>query len=203
MKANEVLEVLKISRITLKRLREKEIIKAIRKPNGYYEYDDKSVYEYLLKSTGKQIERKTIIYARVSTRKQKKDLENQIELCKQFCLSNGWKIHGIYKDIAPALDFDNRKEFNQLIQKIIKYEIERIIISFKDRLTRTGFNFFENLFKIFGTEIIVINNFLNEKSDEEELMEEIFTLLHNFSMKFYSKRRIIKNCIRNIKNEII
>jgi len=80
MKANEVLEVLRINRITLKRLREKGIIKAIRETNGYYEYDEKSVYEYLLKSTGKQIERKTIIYARVSARKQKKDLENQIEL---------------------------------------------------------------------------------------------------------------------------
>jgi len=48
MKANEVLE---LSRITLKRLREKSIIKAIRKPNGYYEYAEKSVYEHLLKST--------------------------------------------------------------------------------------------------------------------------------------------------------
>ncbi len=197
MKASEVLEVLRISRITLKRLRDKGIIKAVRKPNGHYEYDEKSVYEYLLKSTGKQIERKTIIYARVSTKKQKKDLENQIELCKQFCISNGWKIHGIYKDIASALDFDNRKDFNQLIQEIKQYKVERVIISFKDRLTRTGFNFFENLFKTFGTQIVVINDYTNEKSDTEELMEEIFTLLHSFSMKFHSKRRTIKKCIEN------
>ena len=197
MKASEVLEVLRISRITLKRLRDKGVIKAVRKPNGHYEYDEKSVYEYLLKSTGKQIERKTVIYARVSTRKQKKDLENQIELCKQFCISNGWKIHGIYKDVASALDFDNRKDFNQLIQEIMQYKVERIVISFKDRLTRTGFNFFENLFKTFGTQIIVINDYTNEKSDTEELMEEIFTLLHSFSIKFYSKRRTIKKCIEN------
>lgn len=197
MKANEVLEVLRISRITLKRLRDKGIIKAVRKPNGHYEYDEKSVYEYLLKSTGKQIERKTIIYARVSTRKQKKDLENRIELCKQFCISNGWKIHGIYKDVASALDFDNRKDFNQLIQEIMQYKVERVVISFRDRLTRTGFNFFENLFKTFGTQIVVINDYTNEKSDTEELMEEIFTLLHSFPMKFYSKRRTIKKCIEN------
>ena len=198
MKASEVLEVLRISRITLKRLRDKGIIKAVRKPNGHYEYDEKSVYEYLLKSTGKQIERKTIIYARVSIRKQKKDLENQIELCKQFCISNGWKIHGIYKDIASALDFDNRKDFNQLIQEIMQYKVERVVISFKDRLTRTGFNFFENLFKTFGTQIVVINDYANERSDTEELMEEIFTLLHSFSMKFHSKRRTIKKCIENV-----
>ncbi len=113
MKASEVLEVLRISRITL--IREKGLIKAVRKPNGHYEYDEKSVYEYLLKSTGKQIERKTVIYARVST----------------------------------------------------------------------------------GAKIIVINDYTNEKSETEELMEEIFTLLHSFPMKFYSKRRTIKKCIEN------
>ncbi len=64
MKESEVLEVLRISRITLKRLK-KGLIKAVGKPNGYYECDEKSVYEYLFKSAGKQIERETIIYARV------------------------------------------------------------------------------------------------------------------------------------------
>jgi len=79
----------------------------------------------------------------------------------------------------------------------MQYKVERIVISFKDRLTRTGFNFFENLLKTFGTQIVVINDYTNEKSDTEELMEEIFTLLHSFSMKFYSKRRTIKKCIEN------
>ncbi len=197
MKANEVLETLRISRLTLKRLKDKGIIKAIQKPNGQYEYDEKSVYEYLLKSTGKQVQRKTIIYCRVSTIKQKEDLENQIELCKQFCISNGWQIHGIYKDIASALDFDSRKDFNELLKEIMQYKVEKVIVSYKDRLTKTSFNFFENLFKTFGTQIVVINDYLNEKSDTEELMEEIFTLLHSFSMKFDLKRKAIERCIKN------
>ena len=195
MKAKEVMELLRISRSTLNRLRWENKIKVNKLPNGYYDYDEKSVYEYLLKTTGKPVKRRTVLYARVSTNKQKKDLENQLELLKQFCINNGWTIDGIYKDIASALNFDSRKDFNELLKEILNYRIERVVITYKDRLTRTGFNFFENLFKSYGTEIIVINNYTNEKSSTEELMEEIFTLLHSFSMKFYSSRRKIKKCL--------
>ena len=64
--------------------------------NGQLDYDEKSVYEYLLSIKGKPTKRKIVIYTRVSTNNQKKDLENQIELLKQFCISNGWTIDGIY-----------------------------------------------------------------------------------------------------------
>jgi excisionase family DNA binding protein len=90
MKASEVMEVLNISRSTLYRLVKKGVIKVTRLPNGRLDYDEKSVYEYLLSMKGKPTKRKTVIYARVSTNKQKKDLENQIEQLKQFCISNGW-----------------------------------------------------------------------------------------------------------------
>lgn len=198
MKAKEVMELLRISRSTLNRLRWENKIKVNKLPNGFYDYDEKSVYEYLLKTTGKPVKRKTVLYARVSTNKQRRDLENQLELLKQFCLNNGWTIDGIYKDIASVLDFDNRKDFNELFKEILNYRIEKVIITYKDRLTRTGFNFFENLFRSYGTEIIVINNYTNEKSDAEELIEEIFTLLHSFSMKFYSNRRKIKKCLEEV-----
>lgn len=189
------MELLRISRSTLNRLRWENKIKVNKLPNGYYDYDEKSVYEYLLRTTGKPVKRKTVLYARVSTNKQKRDLENQLELLKQFCINNGWAIDGIYRDIASALDFDSRKDFNELIKEILNYRIEKVVVTYKDRLTRTGFNFFENLFRSYGTEIVVINNYTNEKSGTEELMEEIFTLLHSFSMKFYSSRRKIKKCL--------
>ena len=153
MKASEVMDVLNISRSTLYRLVKKGVIKVTRLPNGRLDYDEKSVYEYLLSMKGKPTKRKTVIYARVSTNKQKKDLENQIEQLKQFCISNGWTIDGIYTDIASALDFDSRKQFWKLFEKVLNHEIERVVISYRDRLTRIGWNFFENLFKKFGAEI--------------------------------------------------
>ena len=82
MKANEVLKLLRISRQTLTKYVKNGIIKVELLPNGRYEYDENSVYLFL----NKDLKRKTYIYARVSTSKQKPDLENQIELLKQFCI---------------------------------------------------------------------------------------------------------------------
>ncbi|WP_292460828.1 IS607 family transposase [Methanothermococcus sp.] len=196
MKASDVLNTLNISRITLYRLVKRGEIKAERLPNGRLNYDEESVYNYLLKMHGKPPHRKTIIYARVSTNKQKKDLDNQVELLKQFCISNGWKIEGIYSDINSALDFDNRKQFWKLFEMVQNHEVERVVVSHKDRLTRIGWNFFESLFKKYGVEIIVVNDYNNDKTDVDEILEEIITLLHSFPMKFYSKRRLIKSNIK-------
>ncbi len=198
MKPKEVMELLRISRSTLRRLRKEEKIKSRKLPNGQYDYNEESVYKYLLESTGKSPQRKTVIYARVSTAKQKQDLINQIEIAKNFCIARGWRIDGVYKDISSALNFDNRKDFQILLNEILNYRVEKVVITFKDRLTRTGFNFFENLFNKFGAQIIVINDYTNSKKDSEEIVEEIITLLHSFSMKDYSNKRKLKKFVENV-----
>ncbi|WP_297445216.1 IS607 family transposase [Desulfurobacterium sp.] len=198
MKAREVLEILRISRSTLRKLRKEGVLKAKRLPNGHYDFDPESVYKYLLEKSGKPAERKTVIYARVSTPKQKQDLVNQIEVAKNFCIARGWKIDGIYKDVASALNFDKRKDFQLLLNEILSYRVAKVVVTFKDRLTRTGFSFFENLFKRYGAEVVVINDYTNEKSDTEEIIEEIITLLHSFSMKFYSNRRKIRKVLEDV-----
>ena len=190
MKAREVMEILRISRSTLRNLRKEGILKARRLPNGHYDFDP-------VEKSGKPAERKTVIYARVLTSKQKHDLVNQIEVAKNFCIARGWKIDGIYKDIASALNFDKRKDFQLLLNEILSYRVAKVVITFKDRLTSTGFNFFENLFKRYGTEIVVINDYTSEKNDTEEIIEEIITLLHSYSMKFYSNRRKIRKVLKD------
>jgi len=197
MKAREVMEILRISRTTLRNLRKEGVLKAKRLPNGHYDFDPECVYKYLLEKSGKPAERKIVIYTRVSTPNQKQDLVNQIEVAKNFCITRGWKIDGIYKDIASALNFDKRKDFQLLLNEILSYRVAKVVITFKNRLTRTGFNFFENLFRRYGTEIVVINDYTNKKNDTEEIIEEIITLLHSFSMKFYSNRRKIREVLEN------
>jgi predicted site-specific integrase-resolvase len=85
MKAAEVLNLLRISRPTLTNYVKQGYLKVATLPNGRYDYNDKSVYRFM----NKDIPRKNVIYARVSTRKQKKDLENQIQLLKHLCFQNG------------------------------------------------------------------------------------------------------------------
>lgn len=185
MKAKEVLKLLRCSRPSLTKYLKQGKLKAKLLDNGYYDYEEKSVYDFL----NKDINRKTVIYARVSTKKQKKDLKNQIELLKNFCFQNGYTINEVYSDIASGITFENRIDLFKLIDEIINNKIEKIIITYKDRLSRTGFDFFKTLFNKFGCEIIVISEVGSNKLDREEIFEEIISLLHCYSMKMYSKRK--------------
>ena len=185
MKANEVLQILQITRPTLTKYVKSGKIKVIVKGNGQYDYDADSVYQML----NKDIERKTYIYARVSTKKQKKDLENQIQLLKNFCFQNGYVINGIYQDIASGISFEKRTQFFDMLDEIIAGKVKRVVITYRDRLSRVGFDLFTYLFKKYGCEIIVISEIGSEKLDSEEIFEEIDSLLHCYAMKLDSKRK--------------
>ena len=132
--------------------------------------------------------RKNIIYARVSTSKQKDDLKKQIQILNDFCNSNGIIIDEIFTEIASGMNED-REEFNKIIDLVINKEIDKIYITFEDRLTRFGFKYFENLFDKFDTQIVVLNNKINNESFEEELSNDLISIIHHFSMKMYSNRR--------------
>lgn len=195
MKANEVLKLLRITRGTLTTYCKKGFITYSILPNGRYLYDDESVYNFLNQGTIL----KTVIYARVSTSKQKNDLSNQIDLLKNFCFQNGWKVSEIYQDVASGISFKDRNDFFKLLDEIISSKVKRVIISYKDRLSRVGFELFYYLFKKFGTEIVVMSEVGSEKLDSQEIFEEIVSLLHCYSMKLYSKRR--KKIIEQICNK--
>jgi len=185
MKSKEVLNLLRISRQTLTRYVKNGTIRTTTQPNGYYNYNDDDVYKIL----NKDIKRKICIYARVSTPKQKKDLENQIEFLKMWSFNAGYQLNTIYSDVASGISFDKRKDFFIMLDEIINHKIEKVIISYKDRLSRVGFELFSHLFKQFGTEIVVVSEVGNIKLDSEEVFEEIVSLLHCYSMKLYSKRK--------------
>ena len=185
MKAGEVLKLLRISRPTLSKYVKDGLIKATKNQSNHYVYDKDSVMKFL----GKVSERKTIIYSRVSSRTQKKDLENQIELLTKYCINKGYNIHESYKDIASGMSFFDRKDLLKLLDEVILGKVEKVIISYKDRLSRIGFDFFKILFEKFACEIEVVSEVGSTKLDSEEIFEEIIHLLHCYSMKLYSSRR--------------
>jgi putative resolvase len=206
MKSKEVLNLLRIARQTLVRYVKNGTIRVIELPNKQYDYNDEDVYRLL----NKDIKRKIVIYARVSTPKQKKDLENQIEFLKSWCFNAGYQINAIYSDIASGISFDKRKAFFVMLEEILDHKVDKVIIAYKDRLSRVGFELFSFLFKKYGTEIIVVSEIGNKKLDSEEIFEEIISLLHSYSMKLYSKRHYDKKKIEigtengttDIKHEI-
>ena len=111
MRACEVMKLLRISRQTLSNYTKKGLIRTTTLVNGRYDYNTDDVYKLL----NNDVERKTCIYARVSTVKQKKDLENQVDILKQFCFMNGYKINEVYTDVASGISFEKRKDFFKII----------------------------------------------------------------------------------------
>lgn len=194
MKSKEVLKLLSVTRPTLTKYVKNGTIKVEIKHNGQYEYDEKSVYRLL----NKDIERKTYIYSRVSTSKQKQDLQNQIDILKGFCFSRGYKIDGIFSDIASGISFDKRVDFFKLLDEVVSGKVERVIITYKDRMSRVGFDLFYFLFKKYNCDILVMSEIGSPKLDSEEIFEEIVSLLHCFSVKMYSKIKMdkIKNTLK-------
>ena len=188
MKAKEVMQILRISNPTLSSYVKKGWIKVTKMPNGRYNYDEESVYEML--NAG--VPRKTYIYGRASTHSQKVDLNNQLDMLKSFCFSRGMQVDGVFADIASGISFENRKEFFKMLDDILARKVKFVVISYKDRLSRVGFGLFQHLFRKFGTEIIVMSEVGSEKLDSQEIFEEIVSLLHCYSMKLYSKRRVDK-----------
>lgn len=200
MKAREVLKILKITRPTLTKYVKTGVINVVQNPNGFYTYDDDDVF----KLANITQERQCVIYARVSTQKQKHDLENQISTIREYANKNGYSVNHVYSDIASGISYD-RGSFQEMLNNIITYNIKTVIISDKDRLTRVSFDMWKQLFKNFSCELIVMNGDDNADSNsEKEIFEDIISILHCFAMRMYSERRKKKITIveEDLKNEI-
>lgn len=182
MKAKEVLKILNVSRVTLVSYVKKGYIKVTKLPNGYYDYDEESVRNFSNENI-----RYNVIYTRVSTHKQKDDLDRQTKSIIEYCKSKKIIVNKIFSEISSGIDLD-RTQFNELLSEIFKFKIDKIYITHKDRLTRLSFITLSNIFKQFGTTIVSIfdNNF-----NTDDLFDEVISIMHYFSTQKYSKRKII------------
>ena len=183
--AKEAKNILKINATTLKSWKDKGIL-------SYKKLSDKKILydiDSVLNNSDMVDNRLNVIYARVSNTKQHNDLLNQIELVKSYCITNGIKISKVYQDIASGMN-ENRKDFNILINDVISGKIKNIYISFKDRLTRFGFDYFKNLFQKYNVNIVILDELEeSNKTYQDELTEDLISIIHHFSMKLYSNRR--------------
>ena len=190
-KPNEFAELLNVSVITLQRWDNKGKLKAFRSPTNrrYYTYEQYLEYKGINK---KDNNRKTIIYTRVSTSNQKDDLKNQVDFLRQYANAKGIIVDEVIEDYGSGLNY-NRKKWNKLIDSCMTNEIGTIIITHKDRFIRFGYDWFERFLAKFNVEIIVVNN--ESLSPQEELVQDIISILHIFSCRIYGLRKY-KNKIK-------
>lgn len=199
MKAKNVLKILNISWITLMKYLKLGYISAIKLPNGQYDYNDDTVYAFIGQKKEKK-NKKIISYSRVSTQNQKSQLKEQTQRIYNSCVSKGIKLDEQIEDIKSGMSSD-RKGFNYVCQEIIKGNVELLVIENKDRLLRFGYEIFEDFFKYFGTKILVLNDTLENKTYEQELTEDLISIIHYFTMKSYSHRRKLNKLRKELENE--
>ena len=198
MKANEVLKILGITRPTLTKYVKTGLIKVNVLPTGRYNYDDNSVFSFIGQKTKKRGE-SVISYARVLTQSQSKQLIEQNQRIYESCISRGLDLEKQYSDIKSGMDSD-RKEFQKVCQRVIKGDISLLVIENRDRLTRFGFDLLEQFFKYFGTKILVLNDEISNKSYEEELTEDLITVIDYFLMKSSFHRKELNKFRKELEN---
>ena len=179
----EASEFLGVSIDTLRRWERNGKITSIRTEVGHRRYEKKELIKF--KKSDCCEHRITIAYCRVSSSDQKEDLQRQIETVSQYCIANGYQFQ-VISDLGSGLNY-NKKGLKELMELICSNRIERIVVNYKDRLIRFGFELIEHLCSIYNVTIEVIN-LTEDKTYEEELVEDVLSVITVFSAKLYGSR---------------
>lgn len=150
--------------------------------SGYRYYSEEQLNEVLhIKPKNNRI---TIGYCRVSSRKQKDDLKCQIEHVRTYLLAKGEPFE-IISDIGSGINY-KKKGLQELIKRISENQVEKVVILYKDRLLRFGFELVEYLAMLHHCEIEIIDN--TEKTEQQELVEDLVQIITVFSCKLQGKQ---------------
>lgn len=162
--------------------------------NGHRYYSDEQ-----LQAIVKESKKKLVIgYCRVSSQKQKDDLQRQVENLRLYLLAQG-KPFEIIQDIGSGINY-KRKGLLELLIRINNNEVEKVVVLYKDRLLRFGFELIENIAKLHDCVIEVVDN--EPKPEQQELVEDLVQIITVFSCKLQGKRaNKAKKMIRELVHE--
>ena len=133
----------------------------------------------------RQAQRKTVAYSRVSSHDQKKDLERQQEVLTLYCASKGWQYETI-SDLGSGMNY-RKKGLRQLLDLIVSGQLERLVITHKDRLLRFGAELVFALCETRNCEVVIINQG-EQPFFEEELAKDVLEIITVFSARLYGSR---------------
>jgi putative resolvase len=177
----EAKKLLGVTTKTIQRWDKEGRIRVVRTIGGRRRIPESEIKRIL----GLREERVVVGYARVSSTTQKDDLERQKQLLHSYAKDRGYGEIQILSDVGSGLN-ENRKGFLRLLEMVAERKVSKVIIAYKDKLTRFGFETLRKLFQAFGTEIEVIDS--EEKTPQEELVEDLITIVSHFAGKLYGMR---------------
>lgn len=197
LRMNEVSEITGLAQSTLRLMHRKgELVPAKISPGGTRYYSDEQIKEYMgVKTVSKKI---VIGYARVSSRKQQDDLDRQIENLKTYMYAKGYSFEMI-TDIGSGINY-SKKGLTKLLERIHNGEVSKVVVLYKDRLLRFGFELLETVCKLNDCEIEIVDN--TPKTDEEELVTDLVQIITVFGCRLQGKQsKLIKQFVEDLKDD--
>ena len=180
VRRKEVLDVLKVHYQTLYRMEEKGLIDVKRTDGGHRLYN---LDKYLRNNNINNVKEKiNVCYCRVSTKKQEKDLKRQVKM-----MEKKYPKHMIIKDIGSGLNM-KRKGLKKILEMAIEGKIGEIIITYKDRLARFGYELIEWIIKTYSNGEIKTIHKKEEETPEEEITNDIMQIMNVYVAKINGRR---------------
>ena len=181
-------DVTKILGVTAQTLRnwdkEGKLKPSYTKSNGYRYYSEDVILSYTQeRKTKKDVN--VVLYARVSSKKQQDDLERQISNLKEYA-KDKYEKYDVISDIGSGINYE-KPGLKRLIEMINKKQVDVIVVLYKDRLLRYGFELVEYFAKLNNVKIEVIDKI--DKNQDQELVEDLVQIITVFSCKLQGKRK--------------
>lgn len=184
-----------VNAITLRRMDESGELKPHHVSAGGTRYYSTEQLKFFGKN--KTCSKLVIGYCRVSTPSQKDDLETQVNNVKSYMIAKGYQFE-IITDVGSGINY-KKKGLKELINRINNQEISKVVILYKDRLIRFGYELIEYLCEINDVELEIIDN--SEKSKEEELTDDLIQIITVFANRLYGQRsKKTKRLIDEVKS---
>ena len=186
--AQQVGERYGLHRNTLYAWEQQGLLHPIRTPGGRRRYHRDEIERLLtLEPQPVQAESRprTVLYARVSTRKQEPFLQAQVARLEAFAREQGWDCE-VVAEVASGVN-ENRRGLLKVLNRARRGELDRVVVEYEDRLARFGLGYLRAFLQAFGVELVILNG-KERKELGEELAEDLVAIVASFAARIYGKR---------------
>lgn len=177
------MKTLGLCKKTLQNYEKEGKIETIRTPGNWRKFN---VKKYLKDNNIdvqlSNVKKEKIIYCRVSSYDRSEDLVRQIEYLK-----NKYPKYKVISDIGSGINF-KRKGLNKIIDLGIEGKLEEVVVTYKDRLCRIGYELIENILKKYSNTKIIIENEEENESKNNEITRDLIEIITVYSSKLHGRR---------------
>lgn len=185
LKISESANLLGVSSSTLRRWEREKKLLPERTAGGQRRYRLSKIAPCARRRRTETSDKISVAYARVSSNDQKKDLERQKQMLEMYCASQGWQ-YKVISDLGSGMNY-HKKGLRTLLDLLLNEQIERLVLTHKDRLLRFGAELVFAICELKEVEVVLINQDV-EISFEEELAKDVLEIITVFSTRLYGAR---------------